>query len=116
MRQILGGEGNVEDNVIEAAGGTYRAIALRSFDLSTSSWAIWWLSSLAPHTMEVPVVGQFQSGDGSFFANDFLRGKPIQVRFLWLKTETDSPRWEQAMSDDQGRTWETNWTMDFRRS
>jgi hypothetical protein len=116
MRTILGGNGNVEDNVIEAPGGTYRAIALRSFDPSINSWAIWWLSSLTPHAIDVPVVGRFENGNGSFFASDVLRGNPIQVRFLWLKTDTGSPRWEQAMSADQGQTWETNWTMDFRRA
>ena len=46
---------------------------------------------------------------------DTLDGKPIRVRFHWLKTDTASPRWEQAMSVDGGETWETNWTMDFHR-
>ena len=27
----------------------------------------------------------------------------------------DSARWEQAFSVDRGRSWETNWYMDFRR-
>jgi hypothetical protein len=27
-----------------------------------------------------------------------------------------NPRWEQAFSDDAGKSWETNWTMDFRRA
>ena len=48
MRPILVGTGNVEDNVIEFPGGTYKAIALRSFDPASKSWAIWWLSSAAP--------------------------------------------------------------------
>jgi hypothetical protein len=28
----------------------------------------------------------------------------------------ENPRWDQAFSKDQGRTWETNWTMDFVRA
>jgi hypothetical protein len=116
MRTLLGGSGNVEDNVIETPSGAYRAIALRSFDPSAKSWAIWWLSSLAPHRLDVPVIGRFEDGVGSFFASDLLRGEPIRVRFLWLATNTGSPRWEQAMSADDGRNWETNWTMDFMRA
>jgi hypothetical protein len=116
MRTILGGNGNIEDNVIELPSGAYRAIALRSFDPSTKSWAIWWLSSVAPHAIGVPVIGSFNNGNGSFFASDILRGDQIRVRFLWLETDTGSPRWEQAMSADHGQNWETNWTMDFRRS
>ncbi len=115
MRTILGGNGNVEDNVIEFPGGTYRAIALRSFDPANKSWAIWWLASNAPHTLDVPVIGRFEDGIGSFYADDVLRGDPVKVRFRWLRTDTDSPRWEQAMSADGGANWETNWTMDFER-
>ncbi len=115
MRPILGGNGNVEDNVLNIGSGTYRAVALRSYDTKTRRWAIWWLDSRNPHNLDVPVIGTFENGVGSFYANDLLGDKPIKVRFLWLATETLTPRWEQAMSDDDGATWETNWTMDFIR-
>lgn len=115
VRPVLGGNGNVEDNVIDFPGGAYRAIAIRSFAPETRSWAIWWLSTASPHHLDVPVIGRFEDGVGAFHADDELRGKPIRVRFLWLKTDTPTPRWEQAFSADGGETWETNWTMDFAR-
>ena len=114
-RPILGGNGNIEDNLLEFPSGPYRAVALRSYDIENRTWAIWWLSANDPHQIEVPVIGMFEDNIGTFFAKDMLRGVPISVRFLWLKTDTDRPRWEQAMSDDGGATWETNWTMDFKR-
>ena len=115
VRPVLGGNGNIEDNVLHFPSETIRAIAVRSFDPSTQSWAIWWLASDEPHRMQVPVVGRFESGIGRFVAEDCLRGEAIVTRFLWLQTDTNSPRWEQAMSADGGTTWETNWTMDFAR-
>ncbi len=115
MAPILGGEGNVEDNVIDLPGGTIRAVALRSFDQSSGTWAIWWLTSAAPRQLDVPVIGRFADGVGAFTADDVLRGRPVRVRFLWLQTDTPSPRWEQAFSADGGATWETNWTMAFER-
>ena len=116
MRTLLGGRGNVEDNVLSFPEGEYRAVALRSYDPSAGTWAIWWLSSSDPHKIDVPVIGRFADGVGAFFADDTLRDMPVRVRFLWLKTDTTSPRWEQAMSSDGGATWETNWTMDFTRA
>lgn len=116
MRTVLGGGGNIEDNVLEFPGGTCRAIAVRAFDPASRSWAIWWLASAEPHRMDVPVIGRFERGVGSFYADDVLRGQPVRVRFLWLRTGTDGPRWEQAMSADGGASWETNWTMDFARA
>ncbi|TIQ00407.1 MAG: DUF1579 domain-containing protein, partial [Mesorhizobium sp.] len=42
VRPILGGLGNVDDNVIELPGGAYRAATLRTFDPATRQWSIWW--------------------------------------------------------------------------
>lgn len=116
MRTVLGGHGNVEDNVIQIPSGTYRALALRSFDPATREWAIWWLDARAPHSLDVPVIGGFEKGVGTFYADDILDGRPIRIRFHWLDTSGDTPRWEQAFSADKGATWETNWTMQFRRA
>jgi len=115
-RLILGGHGNIEDNLIHLPGGSYRAVALRSFNQATGAWAIWWLDGRSPHRLDVPVVGRFVDGLGTFLADDTLDGRPIRVRFHWGDTASESPRWEQAFSADGGATWETNWTMRFTRS
>ena len=113
---VLGGNGNIEDNLLHLPAGDYRAVAIRSFDAASGNWAIWWLDQRAPHSLEVPVIGKFEDGVGTFLAEDVLDACPIRLRFLWLSTDTPNPRWEQAMSDDDGATWETNWTMDFTRA
>lgn len=112
-RPILGGTGNLEDNHIHLPGGAYRAVALRSFDETSGLWSIWWLDGRAPHQLDTPVTGRFEDETGNFFADDFLEGRPIKVRFLWIRGA--EPRWEQAFSADGGESWETNWTMTFSR-
>lgn len=114
-RPILGGYGNVEDNLLRFPEGEFRAIALRAFDASTAQWRIWWLDGRFPDRLDVPVVGGFADGVGLFHANDTLDGRPIVVRFRWARIDADRLRWEQAFSPDDGATWETNWTMDFTR-
>ena len=114
-RKILGGRGNVEDNLLHLPDGPYRAAAVRSLDAARGQWAIWWLDGRSPHQLDTPVVGRFDQGQGSFYAEDTLAGRPIRVRFLWLPVTADAARWEQAFSADAGQTWETNWTMDFVR-
>ena len=116
MRPVLGGNGNVEDNVLQISTGTYRALALRSFDPALGAWAIWWLDDRSPHSLDPPVIGGFEDGVGTFLADDVLDGVPVKFRFLWLETGTETPRWEQALSADGGASWETNWTMDFERA
>lgn len=112
---VLGGYGNVEDNLLNLPEGPYRAIAIRSFNPQTMSWSIWWLDGRMPGQLDVPVVGNFVDGVGTFYADDTLRGNPIKVRFLWFAVTPDALRWEQAFSADNGDTWETNWIMEFSR-
>lgn len=115
-RTILGGYGNVEDNLLHLPEGTYRAAAVRSFDAQSGQWSIWWLDGRFPGQMDVPVVGQFKNGVGTFYASDALNGAPIRIRFIWTPGDGERPRWEQAFSADGGTTWETNWTMEFSRA
>jgi hypothetical protein len=113
--KTLGGFGNVDDNVLEISTGTYRAVTLRSFDSARGTWSIWWLDGRTPGTLDVPVVGRFVNGVGTFLANDALNGAPIQVKFVWTRPHPDAPRWVQSFSPDAGKTWEDNWVMDFTR-
>lgn len=112
---ILDGLGNIDDNLLHLPAGTYRGAGLRSFDERSKQWAIWWLDSRSPHTLDAPVMGGFEDGTGSFYADDTFNARPIRVRFLWTDTSTPSPRWEQAFSPDDGKTWEVNWKMTFTR-
>ncbi len=116
-RAIMGGAGNIDDNVLEMPGGAYRAVSLRSFDPKSRLWSIWWLDGRSPRgPLDPPVQGGFQGGVGTFYADDSLSGKSIRVRFVWSDITPTSARWAQAFSADGGRTWETNWTMDFVRA
>lgn len=110
---ILGGFGNLEDNILHFPEGSVRAAAMRSYNAQTRSWSIWWLDGRNPGTLDTPVVGKFADHIGTFFADDMLDGKAIKVRFTWTATPGQNPRWEQAFSGDAGASWETNWTMEF---
>jgi len=111
--KILGGYGNLEDNLLGFPEGAFRAVAVRSYCAASGAWSIWWLDGRNPGVLDTPVVGRFSNGVGRFFGDDVLDGKPIQVRFTWIANSGTHPRWEQAFSPDGGVTWETNWTMEF---
>lgn len=113
---LMGGFGNVDDNLLELPGGTYRAATIRAYDPATKLWRIWWLDARHPDRIDVPVVGRFENGVGTFTAEEMFEGRPIVVRFLWFVETPDRLRWEQAFSPDGGKTWETNWVMGFTRN
>ena len=111
----LGGKGNVDDNLLELPGGTYRAVGIRALDEKAGQWLIWWLDSRNPTIEPPPMRGGFKDGIGTFLADETFNGRPIKVRFRWSEITPTSARWEQAFSPDGGATWETNWLMDFTR-
>lgn len=112
--ELLGGEGNVEDQFLDDPAGAYRAAAVRRRDPASGDWSIWWFDPRFP-TLEPPVVGRFKDGVGTFYADDRLDGRPIRVRFVWSDIGPSAARWDQAFSADGGENWEVNWVMRFMR-
>ncbi|MGO4259375.1 hypothetical protein [Lysobacter sp. TAB13] len=115
-RKVMGGAGNVEDNAFDAPSGRYRAVGLRSYDRASRQWSIWWLDGRSPTgPLDPPVRGRFEDGVGRFYSDDTLNGKPIRTRYTWSRITPRSAHWEQAYSADAGKTWATNWVMQFTR-
>ncbi len=111
---LLGGAGNVDDNVLELPAGTYRGVGVRAYFADKEQWGIWWLDSRTPE-IEPPVWGGFKGGVGTFIGDDIFNGRPIKVRFRWSEITPRSAVWDQAFSPDGGATWEMNWFMQFTR-
>jgi len=111
-RPLLDGVGNEDEFRTDHAGG-FIGMSFRFFDPERKRWSIYWADSRRPGELDPPVLGTFEGDVGVFEGEDVYRGRPILVRFTWSGVTTPTPRWEQAFSDDGGRTWETNWIMDF---
>jgi hypothetical protein len=115
---ILGGAGHVDRMFVEApsdGGAPFEGFTLRLFDPRTATWRIWWSSTRAPGVLDPPVEGRFVDSHGVFDAVDTIRGRRVLVRFEWLTTPPDQPRWQQSFSYDDGTTWTLNWTMQLTR-
>lgn len=113
---VLGGLGNLEQyDAPETAIGPIHAVALRLYDGNSHRWSIYW-STAGSGVFGVPTVGVFQDGVGSFFNREEYDGRPILLRFTWKQNGLSSCRWEQAFSEDEGKTWEMNWIMEFTRA
>lgn len=112
--EILGGAGNVDDNLLEDPSGAYRAATLRRCDPATGIWSIWWCDARRPQ-LDPPVHGRFQDGVGTFLGQDTHEETPVTVRFVWSEISAVHARWEQAFSTDGGVSWESNWVMAFER-
>ncbi len=113
-QKVWDGRSQIEQFETTGSAGHIEGLTLRLFNPETRQWSLYWAN--AKDGIVVPAqVGQFKDGIGEFYAQDTLNGKLIFVRFVWSKTNTDTPHFEQAFSDDGGKTWEVNWITDQTR-
>jgi hypothetical protein len=110
---ILGGLGNTDE--LSSPAMSYTGLALRLYDEADRTWSIYWIAGGAA-AIEPPVVGHFAGGVGDFTGPDTHEGMPVLVRYRWSDITATSARWAQALSADNGATWETNWTAEFSRA
>ncbi|HYG18955.1 MAG TPA: hypothetical protein VD816_08495 [Ohtaekwangia sp.] len=105
---ILTGIGNMDIGHGTVDGKPWEGRTIRVFDSKTRLWRLHWMASNAV-AMAPPVTGSFENGVGHFFGKDVYRGREIIVVYRWDARDKEHPRWSQAFSADNGRTWEWNW-------
>ena len=114
-RPIWNGAAHMDEyEALESPFGRIEGMTLRLFDAQSGQWTIYW-ANRKNGRLDTPMTGQWKDGRGEFYDQEFHRGRAIYVRFVWSRDGDDTARWEQAYSDDGGRTWETNWIMVFER-
>jgi hypothetical protein len=111
-RPLLDGLGNEDEFRTDHDGG-FIGMSFRFYDPQKDQWAIYWADTRRPGLLDAPVFGSFSGDVGIFEGDDTFEGRPIRMRFIWSGITTPTPRWEQAFSENDGETWETNWIMDF---
>ena len=116
-RQIWNGNAEVEEfNVDSAAQNIHiHGLAVRLYNPASRQWSIYWANEKNGVMDAAPQIGHFKDGRGEFYGQDTLNGKPVFVRFTWTNTTSAAPHFEQAYSDDGGRTWEVNWVTEQTR-
>ena len=113
-RPLWDGRANIEEYDAEMPSGRVRGLALRLYDPGARQWTIHWSSS-ATGTLDRPMIGEFIDGRGEFYGQDVHDRRIVLTRFVWTHDGPDRCAWEQAYSTDGGRSWETNWIMEFSR-
>jgi hypothetical protein len=115
VQPLLNGLGQLDRYGAVRDGNAIEGVTLRLFNPATGEWSLHWADTVNPGVLLPPMVGRFNGDVGEFFGDEFVDGTKVLCRFYWTRTNPDSPRWEQAFSDDGGKKWETNWIMTFTR-
>jgi hypothetical protein len=107
VSKVWNGRANLVELNVAGPSGKIEALSLRLYDPVSHQWSLNFSNSAAG-TMAIPAIGEFRNGRGEFYDQETLDGRSIFVRFVILPAR-DVCTFEQAYSDDGGRTWEINW-------
>ena len=108
VRSVSNGRANLVELVADGPAGHFEGVSLRLYNPESRQWSLNF-SNIRAGTMSQPMTGEFKNGRGEFYDQETLDGRAIYVRFVISDVTPDSCRFEQAFSDDGGKTWEVNW-------
>jgi hypothetical protein len=113
-RKVWGGRANLNEFFTESPKDHIEGLTLRTYNGVTHLWSVYWANS-RDGILSSAQVGKFDHGQGEFYAQDNSDGKSTLVRYVWSKITPTSAHFEQALSEDGGRSWEVNWISDMMR-
>jgi len=114
VSKVWGGRASLLELEASGPAGHIEGVGLRLFNPQSHQWSLNWTNSTDP-VMTTPMVGKFANGQGQFYDQEEFEGRIIMSRNGFSAIRPNSSRFEQAFSDDAGKTWETNWIMTFNR-
>ncbi len=108
VRKVWNGRANLLELTADGPAGHFEGLNLRLYNPQSHQWSLNFANSNGG-AMSQPTIGEFKNGRGEFFDQETLNGRAIFVRFVISDITPNSCRFEQAFSDDGGKTWEVNW-------
>ena len=114
VNPIWGGKAQVEEIEADGPGGRFEGMTVFLYDPAARQWRQYFANS-DEGVLEAPSVGRFAQGRGEFYSQELYEGRAVLVRGVWTVVSSDAHRYEQAYSNDGGRTWEANFIADLTR-
>jgi hypothetical protein len=114
VRKVWNGRANLMELEAESPTGHWEELNLRLYNPQSRQWSFNFANS-KNGTMAPPMIGGFKNGRGEFIDQELCDGKTILVRHVFTDITPDSHHFEQAFSNDGGKTWEPNFVATLTR-
>lgn len=115
-RKVWDGRAQLEELKAEGSGRQIEDLLLFLYNPQTRQWS---LNPAASNdgVMGPRLVGEFRNGRGEFYSVEpAQQGRSVLVRQVWSDITPTSHSFEQAFSNDGGKTWEPNFVAKLTRA
>jgi hypothetical protein len=108
VRKVWDGRAQLEEVEADGPSGHFEDLGLFLYNPQARQWSLNFANSKVGMIGVPPTIGGFKDGRGEFYDQETFNGRTILARIVWSDITVDSHRFEQAFSDDAGKTWEAN--------
>jgi hypothetical protein len=113
-RKVWDGRAQFEELEADGVTGHIEDLLLFLYNPHTHQWSLNAADS-GSGAINQPMYGEFKNGRGEFYDQEPYKGRLILVRQVWSDITPTSHHFEQAFSDDGGKTWEVNFVASLTR-
>lgn len=102
----------IEENFNGRGTPAYLGRSHSMFDRVSRKWKQTWVDNAGAY---LDLTGEFADGKMILTREFLLNGKKIMQRMTFLNIEKSGFDWLWERSDDEGKTWKTNWKLRYSR-
>jgi hypothetical protein len=115
VRNVWNGRAQLEEIEVDGPNGHWQGLTLFLYDPKARQWSQTFINSAAG-TFSGALIGEFKNGRGELYAQQTLGGRSVLIRGVWSDIKRDSHHFEEAYSDDGGKTWVSDFIADLTRA
>ena len=105
----------LEEIEVEGPNGHWQGLTLFLYDPKAHQWSQTFVNS-AVGSFSAGMTGEFKDGRGELYAQDTRGARSVLVRGVWSDIKPNSHHYEEAYSDDGGKTWVSYFIANLTRA
>ena len=114
VRKVWDGKAALEEIETDGPSGHWEGMTLFLYNPQAHQWSQTFVNSkngvLTPGN-----IGEFKDGRVELYGQDTVQGRTILVRAIWSEITPDSHRYEEAFSQDGGKSWQRSFLANLTR-
>ena len=114
VSDVWNGKAQLEEIEADGASGPFEGLTLFVRNPATNQWSEYFANSRVG-ILGTPTIGGFDGKRGEFYGYETRGDRPLFVRGVWSDIHRGSHRFEQSLSRDGGKTWESDFVARLTR-
>ena len=112
--ELWGGKAMLEEIETMGPNGPWGGMTLFTYNPTAHQWYQTFVNK-TDGMVTAPLIGSFKDGRGELITQDTREGHSVLIRGVWSDIKPDSHHFEEAFSEDNGRTWKPVLIADLTR-